>query len=142
MICLKKASTKSTLDRKGEASCLGTSKLLLVKGELDVVEGIGDLHIAVVDIGDLLLLDSKVDCSGRSGKTIKEIKQGEYLVYPRDLRPLLSIMHCINGKKRLYIVDWKTEIQSKGKKLGLTKTSIFRRVLQHEERIANSLYKA
>src|SRR3954470_21951855 len=32
-------------------------------------------------------------------------KAGEYLVYPRVLRPLLSIMHCINGKKRLYIVD-------------------------------------
>src|SRR3954469_17780303 len=32
-------------------------------------------------------------------------KAGEYLVYPRVLRPLLSNMHCINGKKRLYIVD-------------------------------------
>ena len=95
-----------TTDRKGEASCLGTSKLLLVNGELDVVEDIGDLHVAGVGIGDLLLLGSNVDCSGRSGKTIKgENKAGEYLVYPRVLRPLLSIMHCINGKKRLYIVD-------------------------------------
>ena len=51
-------------DRKGEASCLGTAKVLLVNGELDVVEG----------IGDLLLVDSNVDCSGRSGKTVKEIK--------------------------------------------------------------------
>ena len=48
------------LGRKGEASCLGTSKLLLVEGELDVVD----------DTGDLLLLDSNVDCSDRSGKTI------------------------------------------------------------------------
>ena len=44
---------------------MGTTKLLLVNGELDVVEG----------TGDLLLLDSNVDCSGRSGKTVKEIKQ-------------------------------------------------------------------
>jgi len=62
------ASTNTNNDRKGKASCLGTSKLLLVLV-------IGDLHIAVVDIGDLLLLDSNVDCSGRSGKAIKEIKQ-------------------------------------------------------------------
>ena len=44
------------------------------KGELDVVDGIEDLHVAVVVIGDLLLLGSNVDCSGRSGKTVKEIK--------------------------------------------------------------------
>src|ERR1041385_5370417 len=101
--CLKKASTKSTLDRKGKASYLGTSKLLLVKGELDVVEGIGDLHVAVVGIGDLLLLVSNVDCSGRSGKTIKgENKAGEYLAYPRVLRLLLSIYAFVsNGKGRL-----------------------------------------
>ena len=55
---------------------MGTSKLLLVKGELHVVEGIEDLHIAVVDIGDLLFLRSNINCSGRSGKTIKgKIKQ-------------------------------------------------------------------
>ena len=46
----------------GEASCLGTTKLLLVNGELDVV---------VRSAGVLLLLNSNVDCSGRSGKTIK-----------------------------------------------------------------------
>ena len=63
--CLKKASTKTNNDQKGEASYLGTSKLLLVEGELHVVDG----------IGDLLLLGSNVDCSGRSGKTVKEIKQ-------------------------------------------------------------------
>ena len=65
MICLKKASTKSTTIEKAQASCLGTSELLLAIGDLDVVEG----------TGDLLLLGSNVDCSGRSGKTIKEIKQ-------------------------------------------------------------------
>ena len=45
----------------GEASCLGTTKLLLVIGKLDIVEGTGDLR----------LLDSNIDCSGRLGKKIK-----------------------------------------------------------------------
>ena len=45
-----------------------------LKGELDVVEGIGDLHVAVDVIRDLLLLGSNFVCSGRSGKTVKEIK--------------------------------------------------------------------
>ena len=67
MICLKKVRTKINNDRKGEASCLGTSELLLVLV-------IGDLHVAVVDIRDLLLLGSNVECSVRSGKTVKEIK--------------------------------------------------------------------
>ena len=34
------------------------------KGELDVVDGIGDLHVAVVNIGKLLLLGSNIDCNG------------------------------------------------------------------------------
>src|ERR1041385_273090 len=92
MICLKKASTKSTLDRKGKASCLGTSKLFLVKGELDVVVGIGGLHVMVVGIGDLLLLDSKAPTSTAAPDQAKQKKggnkAGEYLVYPRVLRPL------------------------------------------------------
>ena len=46
----------------GEAYCLGIAKLLLVNGELDVV---------VRSCKNLLLLGSSVDCSGRSGKTIK-----------------------------------------------------------------------
>ena len=54
------------MDRKGEASCLGTSELLLVNGVLDVEEGAS---------GVLLLLGSNVDCSGRSGKAKREIKQ-------------------------------------------------------------------
>ena len=69
--CIKKASENNNNDRKGEASCLGTSKLLPVEWELGVVEDIGDLHVAMVGIGDLLLLGSNVGCSGRSGKTIK-----------------------------------------------------------------------
>ena len=76
MICLKKAITKTTTIEKAQASCLGTSKLLLVIGDLHVVEGIGDLHVAVVGIGDLLLLCSNVDCSSQSGKTQRgKIKQ-------------------------------------------------------------------
>src|SRR3954468_15059835 len=74
-------------DRKGEASCLGTAKVLLVNGELNVEE----------DTGDLLLLDSNSDCSGRSGKTVKEIKAGEYLIYPRVLRPATKLLCIING---------------------------------------------
>ena len=53
---------------KAQASCLGSSKLLLVVGDLRIVEGIRYLHVAVVGIGDLLLLDSKAptsDCSNR-----------------------------------------------------------------------------
>src|SRR3954467_3428084 len=83
-----------------------------------------------------------VDCSGRSGKTIKgENKAGEYLAYPRVLRPLLSIMHCMKWKWEAIYSGMQGRNQNKGKKLGLSKTSIFQRVLQHEERIANSLYK-
>ena len=68
--------TQTQHDRKGEASRLGTSKLLLVEGELHVIEGTGNLHVVVVGIGDLLLLGSNVDYSGRSGKTINgKIKQ-------------------------------------------------------------------
>ena len=53
--------------KTGEASFLGTTKLLLVNGELNVVVG---------SYWNLLLLGSNIDCSGRSGKTIKgEIKQ-------------------------------------------------------------------
>ena len=32
-----------TMIKKAQASCLGTSELLLVIGDLDVVEGTGDL---------------------------------------------------------------------------------------------------
>ena len=60
MICLKKASTKSTTIEKAQASCLGTSELLLAIGDLDVVVSTGDLHVAVVAIRDLLLLDASV----------------------------------------------------------------------------------
>ena len=60
-MCLKKASTKhNCLIKKAQASCLGTSELLLIVGDLDVVEGTGDLHVTVVAIGDLLLLDASV----------------------------------------------------------------------------------
>src|ERR1041385_2910173 len=64
-------------------------------------------------------------------------KAGEYLAYPRVLRPLLSNYAFVSkGKGRLYIVDCKVEIQNKDEKLGLSKTSIFRQVLQHEVRIS------
>src|ERR1041385_5178280 len=78
----------------------------------------------------------------RLHRPIKQNKggsKGEYLANPRVLRLLLSIYAFVsNGKGRMYIVDCKVESQNKDKKLGLSKTSIFRRVLQHEKRIANS----
>ena len=73
MVALRRLAQIST-DRKGEASFLGTSKLLLVNGELDVVEGIGDLHVAVVGIGDLLLLDSKAPTSTAADDQAKQKK--------------------------------------------------------------------
>src|SRR3954462_6594572 len=95
--CLKKASTNNNNDRKGEASCLGTSKLLLVDGELDVIVGAS---------GGLLLLGSNVYCSGRSGKTKREKSKGENLAYPRVCHTLLSNYAFVsNGMGRLYIVD-------------------------------------
>ena len=72
---LKKASTKTTTIEKVRPPAWQPPNYSWSKGELDVVDGIGDLHVAVVGIGDLLLLGSNVDCSGRSGKTIKEIKK-------------------------------------------------------------------
>ena len=73
----------------GEASCVGTAKLLLVNGELDVVVG---------SYWNLLLLGSNVDCSGRSGKTIKrESKADEYLIYPQVLHPATKIYALSNG---------------------------------------------
>ena len=48
-------------DRKGEASCLGTSKLLLAIGGLD----------DVASTGDLLLLDSKALMSDHSNRVYK-----------------------------------------------------------------------
>ena len=69
MICLKKASTKSTTIEKAQASCLGISKLLLANGGLD----------DEASTGDLLLLDSMAptsDCRYRVYKTKRVEKQG------------------------------------------------------------------
>src|ERR1041385_4560195 len=66
-------------------------------------------------------------------------KAGEYLAYPRVLRPLLSIMHCIKWKGEAIYSGLQGRNQNKDKKLGLSKTSIFRRVLQHEVRISQQL---
>src|SRR4051812_329653 len=91
----------------------------------------------VVSAGDLLLLGSNVDCSGRLGKTVKEIKAGEYLVYPRVLRPTTKLSCMYQMERGGCIVDCKIEnTRIRGNMLGLLKTSIFRRVLQHEVRIS------
>src|ERR1044072_6994839 len=100
------------------------------KGELDVVDGIGDLHVAVVGAGDLLLLGFNIECSGRSGKTEKgENKAGEYLIYPRVLHPATKLMHYQMDRGGC-IVDCKiANTRIRGNMLGLSKTSIFRRCL-------------
>src|SRR3954469_19303154 len=93
----------------------GNSKLLLVSGVLDVLVG---------SSGELLLLGSNVDCSGRSGKTVKEIKQCEYLAYPRVLRPATKHLCMYQMDGRLYsgLQDRSTRVRVN--MLGLSKTSI------------------
>ena len=97
-------------------------KLLLVSRVLDVV---------VSSAGVLLLLRSIVDCSGRSGKTIKrENKAGEYLIYPRVLHPATKLLCMYQMERgRLYsgLQDRNTRVR--GNMLGLSKTGIFRRCL-------------
>src|SRR3954470_21876831 len=100
------ASTKINNDRKGEASCLGTSKLLLVLV-------IGDLHVAVVGIGN--------SCSGtrrlqrRLQRPIRQNSKGnkssEYLISPRALRPATKLICSIKWNWGGCIVDCKIEIQ-------------------------------
>src|SRR3954471_1593807 len=100
------------------------------KGELDVVDGIGGLEVAVVGVGDLLLLGSNVDCSGRLGKIVKEIKVGEYLVYPRVLHPATKLLCMYQMERGGCMVDCKIEnTRIRGNMLGLSQTSIFRRCL-------------
>src|SRR3954471_22893535 len=108
--CLKKASTKINNDRKARPPAWEPPNYSWSKGELDVVDGIGGLHVAVVGVRDLLLLGSNVDCSGRSGKTIKEIKAGDYLVYPRVLRPATKLICMYQMERGGCIVDCKIEI--------------------------------
>src|SRR3954466_4657926 len=63
------------------------------------------------------LQGSNVDCSGRSGKTIKgENKAGEYLVYPRVLgRATKQYGLVSNGKGRLYSVLQDRNARVRGK---------------------------
>ena len=75
MVALRRLAQKSTTIKKVRPPAWEPPNYSWSKGELDVVEGIGGLHVAVVVIGDLPLLGSNVDYSGRSGKTVKEIKE-------------------------------------------------------------------
>ena len=79
---------------------MGTTELLLVSEELDVVGS----------TGVLLLLGSIADCSGRSGKTVKEIKQCEYLIYPQVLRPATKLICMYQMERGGCIVDCKIEV--------------------------------
>src|SRR3954467_3999918 len=101
MICLKKASTKQQRSKRRG----------LLPGNLQTTPGQRGTRRRRRHRGSSCcggrhrgspaprLQGSNVDCSGRSGKTIKGgNKAGEYLAYLRVLRPLLSIMHCIKWK--------------------------------------------
>src|SRR4051812_24717072 len=102
VFALEKASTNIRDTNRNRRGLLpGNSKLLLVSGVLDVVVG---------SAGVLLLLGSIVDCSGRSGKTVKEIKAGEYLIYPRVLRPATKLLCMYQKERGGCIVDCKIEI--------------------------------
>src|ERR1041385_1950256 len=59
MICLKKAITNNNRSKWRGLLPGNLQTTPGQRGKLDVVEGIGDLHVAVVGIGDLLLLNSK-----------------------------------------------------------------------------------
>src|SRR3954467_7463632 len=92
-------------DRKGEASCLGTSKLLLVLV-------IGDLHVVVVGIGNSCSWTRRLQ--RRLQRPIRQNSKGnkssEYLIYPRVLRPATKLLCIINGYGGGCIVDCKIEI--------------------------------
>src|SRR3954469_2183106 len=90
VFALEKASTNiRDTDRNRRGLLPGNSKLLLVSGVLDVVVG----YARVV-----LLLGSIVDCSGRSGKTVKEIKQVSIKYNRESYVQLLSLYACIKWK--------------------------------------------
>ena len=68
MICHKMAGTKEHQIEKARPPAWEPPSLLLVLVS-------GGLNVVVAASGVLWLLGSNVDCSGRSGKTVKEIKQ-------------------------------------------------------------------
>src|SRR3954464_11327025 len=104
--CLKKASTKTTRSKRRG----------LLPGNLQTTPGLG--HRGSSRCGGRHrgspapgLEGFSVDCSGRSGKTVKEIKAGEYLVYPRVLRPATKLICMYQMERGGCIVDCKIEIQ-------------------------------
>ena len=62
------------------------------KGELDVVDGIGDLHVAVVDVGGSPAPGLQRRLQRPIRQNSKGNKAGEYLVYPRVLRPATKLL--------------------------------------------------
>src|ERR1043165_3529741 len=90
--CLKKASTKINNDRKGEASCLGTSKLLLVKGGTRR----RTRHRGSSCCGGRHRGSSAPGLQRRLQRPIRQNSKGnkssEYLAYPRVLRPATKLI--------------------------------------------------
>src|SRR3954469_22579996 len=106
--CLKKASTNTTRSKRRG----------LLPGNLQTTPGLG--HRGSSHCGgrhrELLLLGSNVDCNGRSSKTVKEIKAGEYIIYPRVLRPTTKLLCMYQMERgRLYsgMQDRNTRIRWK-----------------------------
>src|SRR4051812_16205028 len=127
--CLKKASTKTTTIEKARPPARKPPNYSWSKGELDVVEGIG--------VFTLRWSASGTPAPGLQRRLQRPIRQnskgnkaGEYLVYPRVLRPATKLLCMYQMERGGCIVDCKIEnTRVRGNMLGLSKTSIFRRCL-------------
>ena len=101
---LEKASTNNIrgIDRKGEASCLGTSKLLLVKGGTRRRRR----HRGSSRRGGRHLGSSAPGLHRQLQRPIRQNSKGnkssEYLIYPRVLRPATKLMHYQMERGKLY----------------------------------------
>src|SRR3954470_21488708 len=126
--CLKKASTKTPRSKRRG----------LLPGNLQTTPGLG--HRGSSRCGGQHRGSPAPILQRRLQRPIRQNskgnKAGEYLIYPRVLRPATKILCMYQMERgRLYsgLQDRNTRVR--GNMLGLSKTSIFRRVLQHEVRI-------
>ena len=136
-VALRRLAQISNNDRKARPPAWEPPNYSWSKGELDVVDGIGDLHVAVVGIGDLYAPGLQRRLQRPIRQNSKGNKSSEYLIYPRVLCPATKLLCMYQMERGGCIVDCKIEnTRIRGNMLGLSKTSIFRRVLQHGGRIS------
>src|SRR3954466_11349545 len=89
--CLKKASTKINTIEKARPPAWEPPNYSWSKGELDIVDGIGDLHLGGRCRGSPAPgLQRRLQRPIRQNS--KGNKSGEYLVYPRVLCPASKIL--------------------------------------------------